>query len=238
MLKNMSLWNLKNPSDVQHKTICVDRSMCILITLSLRFLDYILYLVNSKDKFFSGSLFWLLLLHPLKKYYSNMQSATNQYYRTYEKERHSILEEDNLNRAKTIEELTFQLNDAEKALASLSSVIDQENIVGESMKNISDVSALIEIFSNQRADSIKEAINVLYEDKHRKKMEALLKEQVRLTQEARDIAEDAQQVAYDASEQARIAYRKAEQALDRADDAYREAQDAASDARDALSRVD
>ena len=73
---------------------------------------------------------------------------------------------------------------------------------------------LVEIFDNKRADTIKEAVNVLFEDKHRKRMEALYEEHVRLTQEAKDAAESAANSAEEAIKIAKEAMGHADKAYD------------------------
>lgn len=166
----------------------------------------------------------------LERYSASVQSAEKEYYSTYEKDRSDLIEADNKERKVAIQEWTLKLNNAKSKLESAIVLIEQEDIIGLSLKNVLDVQLLIEIFDNRRADTIKEAVNVLFEDKHRKRMEELQEEHVRLTKEAAESAEKAIKIAKGALE-------RADEAYDKAQDAYSEAQDALSEARDAYSEA-
>lgn len=174
----------------------------------------------------------------LEKYNRAIKAAEKEYYVEFEKERQNLIEADNQERETAIRELTLNIESAKEKLHPIVIAIDQEDIIGQSLKNISDIQLLIEIFDNKRADSIKEGVNVLFEDKHRKKMEEYQEEQLRLTREAQEAAENAEasadeaiSIAQQALDRANEAYDRADEAYDEARDAYREAQDAYSEAR-------
>ena len=173
----------------------------------------------------------------LEKYSSAVQSAEKEYYITFEKERNALIEADNNEREAAIQELSAKLEASKSKLEEIVILIEKEDIVGRSLKNIFDVQLLVEIFDNKRADTIKEAVNVLFEDKHRKRMEELQEEHVRLTQEAKDAAESAADSAEEAIKIAKEALDRADEAYDKAQKAYREAQDAYSEARSAYSEA-
>ena len=173
----------------------------------------------------------------LEKYNSAVQSAEKEYYITFEKERNALIEADNNEREAAIQELSARLEDSKSKLEEIVILIEKEDIVGRSLKNIFDVQLLVEIFDNKRADTIKEAVNVLFEDKHRKRMEELQEEHVRLTQEAKDAAESAADSAEEAIKIAKEALDRADEAYNKAQEAYREAEDAYSEARSAYSEA-
>ena len=173
----------------------------------------------------------------LEKYNAAVHSAEKEYYITFEKERNALIEADNNEREATIQELSAKLEVSKGKLEELVVLIEKEDIVGLSLKNILDVQLLIEIFDNKRADTVKEAVNVLFEDKHRKRMEELQEEHVRLTQEAKDAAESAADSAEKAIKIAKEALDRADEAYNKAQEAYREAEDAYSEARSAYSEA-
>ena len=173
----------------------------------------------------------------LEKYNSEVQSAEKEYYITFENERKGLIEADNKEREAAIHDLSTKLEISKSKLEEIVELIEKEDIVGLSLKNTLDVQLLIEIFDNKRADTIKEAVNVLFEDKHRKRMEELQEEHVRLTQEAKDAAESAAESAEEAIKIAKEALERADEAYDKAQEAYREAEDAYSEARSAYSEA-
>lgn len=173
----------------------------------------------------------------MDRYNSAVQSAEKEYYRTFEKERKELIEIDKRERETAIQELTFKLDTAKGKLESITALIEQEDIIGISLKNVLDVQLLIAIFDNKRADTIKEAVNVLFEDKHRKRMQELQEEQIRLTKEAKEAAENAADSAEEAIKIAKEALERADEAYDKAQNAYQEAQDALSEARNAYSEA-
>ena len=173
----------------------------------------------------------------LEKYNSAVQSAEKEYYITFEHERNALIEADNKEREMAIQDLSTRIEVSKSKLEEIVELIEKEDIIGPSLKNILDVQLLVEIFDNKRADTVKEAVNVLFEDKHRKRMEELQEEHVRLTQEAKDAAESAAESAIEAIKIAKEALERADEAYDKAQEAYREAEDAYSEARSAYSEA-
>ena len=173
----------------------------------------------------------------LEKYNSAVQSAEKEYYITFENERNALIESDNEEREMAIQDLSTRIEVSKSKLEEIVELIEKEAIIGPSLKNILDVQLLVEIFDNKRADTVKEAVNVLFEDKHRKRMEELQEEHVRLTQEAKDAAESAAESAKEAIKIAKEALERADEAYDKAQEAYREAEDAYSEARSAYSEA-
>ena len=173
----------------------------------------------------------------LEKYSSAVQSAEKKYYITFEQERNALIEADNNEREAAIQELSAKIGVSKSKLEEIVILIEKEDIIGLSLKNNLDLQLLIEIFDNKRADTIKEAVNVLFEDKHRKRMEELQAEHVRLTQEAKDAAESAADSAKKAIKIAKEALERADEAYNKAEEAYREAEDAYSEAHSAYNEA-
>jgi hypothetical protein len=166
----------------------------------------------------------------LSKYNEAVQIAEKEYYATFKNERTALIQSDNKEREETIQNLTIELGKTKENLKAVNNAIEKEDIVGRSLKNSDDIQLLIDIFDNKRANSIKEAINILFEDKHRKRMEELQEWHVKLTEEAKEAAENA---ASSAEEAIRIAYEAmelAEEACNKAEDTYNEAEDTYNEA--------
>jgi hypothetical protein len=173
----------------------------------------------------------------LESYQQALRRAEEAYLSSYRLERQAIMEEEAAAKKKATDEIAASIDSEQQKLNQVIGAIEGEDLVGQSLKNPDDIEALIEIFDNRRADSIKEAVNVLIEDKHRQRMEELQEEQVRLTQEAKDAAERAENSANEAIRLAKEAMDRADEAYDRADEAYREAEDAYSEARSAYNEA-
>jgi hypothetical protein len=173
----------------------------------------------------------------LASYQQALHLAEEAYLSAYRLERQAIMEEEAAAKKKAKDEITAVIDREQQKLNEIIGVIEQEDLIGQSLKNPDDIEDLIEIFDNRRADSVKEAVNVLVEDRHRQRMEELQEEQVRLTQEAKDAAERAENSANEAIRLAKEAMDRADEAYDRADEAYREAEDAYSEARSAYNEA-
>ena len=155
----------------------------------------------------------------LARYNEAVCAAEEEYYTTFGEEREALRQADNKEREDAIQEITSELDKVRNKLDEITKTIEAEDIIGVSLKNVADVQLLIDIFDNRRADTIKEAVNILFEDKHRKRMEELQELHVCLTKEAKEAAENAE-------DSAREAIRIANEAMERADEAYSKAQSA------------
>lgn len=165
------------------------------------------------------------------EYMVRYHKAEKEYYAEFKDTREKLDSEEKA-------ELSFAIQLAEEAFSHTTeayqlaaTVLNANETVSAKLKDATIVATLIEYFQDQRVDSIKDAVNLYYEEEHRKRLEAYAEEQVRLTAEA---AEQARLAAISASEAAdsaeeavrRVddAMRKAEEAYDRANEAYSEAQ--------------
>lgn len=152
-------------------------------------------------------------------YMIRFKEAERKYYIEFKDTREKLESEEKASAA-------VQIQLAEQVVAKLecdyqlsATALNNNEIVSAKLKEKKIINALIEYFQDQRVDDIKEAVNLYFEEEHRKRLEAFAEEQVRLTAEVADSAEEAIRRADDAMA-------KAEEACRRADDAYNEAQSA------------
>lgn len=156
-----------------------------------------------------------------------------EYYAEFNDAREKLESEEKAAIALEIQLAEADVGKANEVYQVAATILSDNDIVSDKLKDTDVVHALIEYFQDQRADSIKEAVNLYYEEEHRKRLEAFAKEQVRLTAEATEqarlaaiSADEAAESAEEAIHRADDAIRKAEEAYDRADEAYNEAQNA------------
>ena len=112
----------------------------------------------------------------LASYQQALRLAEEAYLSAYRLERQAIMEEEAAAKKKAKDEITAVIDREQQKLNEIIGVIEQEDLIGQSLKNPDDIEDLIEIFDNRRADSVKEAVNVLVEDRHRQRMEELQEE--------------------------------------------------------------
>lgn len=167
------------------------------------------------------------------EYMARYDKAEQEYYAEFKDTREKLESEEKA-------ALAFEIQLAEAAAAKANEVyqvaataLRDNDIVSDKLKDAGIIQTLIEYFQDQRADTIKEAVNLYYEEEHRKRLEVFAEEQVRLTAEATEQARlaaiSASEAADSAEEAVRrvdAAMRKAEEAYDRANEAYSEAQNA------------
>ena len=162
-----------------------------------------------------------------KKEYEEKISAYRIAYQIVEKEyqkkhkdiREQLAEEELKERELQISQAESQLDKASSDYNEIQNTISTEEIISDNLKTASNVKMLISFFEEGRSDTIKEAINILFEEMHWQKIEALYKQQLELTEkiaalakDADEKAEEALEVAYDAKELAEEAYSLAEEA--------------------------
>ena len=118
-------------------------------------------------------------------------------------------------------------------ISGLQFILKAIDNAGSDLIDASIVATLIEYFQDHRADCIKDAVNLYYEEEHRKKLEAFAEEQVRLTAEAAEQARLAAISASDAADSAEEALRRVDEAMRKAEEAYDRANEAYSEAQSA-----
>lgn len=122
---------------------------------------------------------------------------------------------------------------AEAECDAAKSALDNNDLLSDRLKKSDAVDAMISYFQDQRADTLKEAINLYHEELHRQELEKYAQMQLKLTEEAKEYARQAAECASEAAESAsevaesaNEAISLAQKALDRAEEAYSEAQNA------------
>lgn len=171
----------------------------------------------------------------LKLYEEKRPFVEKAYYAEYAEERNRIRESDEKKHNEAIQVAEEAFVKAKAEVNQYQKQINANTIVADKFKNIETVSLLIQYLEEQRADSLKEAINLWYdemrkeseakkEDEHRAAMEEYARRQC---EAAEDIAESARQAAQSAEEASEEA-RKAREAAEDAKNAAEEARNAAN----------
>ena len=167
------------------------------------------------------------------EYTARYNKAEQEYYAEFKDTREKLESEEKAELAFEIQLAEAAVTKANEAYQVSAAVLSDSYIVNDKLKDADIIQTLIEYFQDQRADTMKEAVNLYYEEEHRKRLEAFAEEQVRLTAEATEQARLAAISASEAADSAEEAVRrvddamrKAEEAYDRANEAYNEAQSA------------
>lgn len=160
------------------------------------------------------------------KYVTSYKKSEQEYYAEFKDVREKLESEEKSALAYKIQFAEENVSNANEAYQTAKAALSANGIISNKLKDADIIQTLIEYFQNQRVDTIKEAVNLYYEEEHRKRLEAFAKEQVRLTTEATKQARCAADSAEEAIRRVDEAMRKAEEAYDRANEAYSEAQNA------------
>lgn len=115
--------------------------------------------------------------------------------------------------------------------------LQKNDLISEKLKDIAIIQKLIDYFHDYRADNIKEAVNLYYEEEHRIRLEEYAKEQVRLTYEANEQARMAIEIANEAAENVEEILQKINEAMEKAEEAYNRADSASNNVEDALYKI-
>lgn len=166
----------------------------------------------------------------LLEYNSRYKKCEADYYQVYAEQRNQIETDERL-------EMEFKINNAKKQFEEacskekkLKQELDSYSLLNDKHKKLSIIDSLISYFQDKRADTIKEAINLYYEEEHRCRLEELTRQQLKVVEETKEMA----QYALNNAQQA---ISKAEYAINRAEDAYRKAEEAYREADDAYMRA-
>ena len=166
-------------------------------------------------------------------YMERYKKAEKEYYAEFKDAREKLESEEKAAIAFEIQLAEDALNRATEIYQSAATLLSENEVLSEKLKDASIVATLIEYFQDQRADCIKEAVNLYYEEEHRKRLEAFAEEQVRLTAEATEQARLAAISASDAADSAEEALRRVDEAMRKAEEAYDRANEAYSEAQSA-----
>lgn len=136
--------------------------------------------------------------------------------------------------------VTFEIQLAEQTVSRIkgdyqlaATSLNNNEIVSANLKDETIIATLIEYFQDQRVDNMKEAINLYFEEEHRKRLEAFSEKQVQLTADATEQARLAAISASEAAARAAEAIQKVDNAMAKAKEAYDRANDAYSKAQSA-----
>ena len=154
------------------------------------------------------------------------QEAEKAYYTEFKDIREKLESEEKAS-------VAFEIQRAEQTLSGIKvdyqiaeTSLNNNTIVSAKLKDKAIITTLIEYFRDQRVDNIKEAVNLYFEEEHRKRLEAFSEKQVQLTAEATEQARLAAISASEAAASAAEAILTADNAMAKANEAYSEAQSA------------
>ena len=135
-------------------------------------------------------------------------------------------------------EISFGIKSArqkyDQALERVNNLKQQLNantVLSDELKNTDSVETIIGFLQYHRADSIKEAVNLYYEEEHRRRLEEITKEQARLIAEATNLAQIAIKNAEEATSKASEVISRVDIAVERANEAYEKAEEAYNEAQ-------
>ena len=146
----------------------------------------------------------------MKIYEEEYLIAETEYFEKYKEERAKLLLLDDEERLIATQELKTELTNALLKQKRAYEILQMDNTIPEKIKNVDDVAALIQFYEDGRVETIKEAINLLFDEK-RKAEEALKQEEYR--QEMLKMQREQLEAAEEAAYYARQAARDSEMAL-------------------------
>lgn len=167
------------------------------------------------------------------RFLSQYNEAEKKYFAEFSDQRKKIESEEAAEIAFDIQaaEKQFRVTKAECDIAR--AALEADDLLSEKLQKVEIVDELITYFQDQRADSMKEAVNLYFEEQHRQRLEEYAREQVRLTQEAAEQARQAAESADEAAASAREAVDNFEKAMERANEAFEKAEEAYDEAQSA-----
>lgn len=146
---------------------------------------------------------YIMLLKKYKKdlleYERLLPLAEAAYREEYAKEREKLAKLDEIEKEETIREAESAYKDILDKYEGVESEISSMDLLGTELKQSSVVKQLISYFENSRADTLKEAVNLWYDERrkdeeearaetHRQEIKAFEKERVRAAKAAEDYA--------------------------------------------------
>ncbi len=138
------------------------------------------------------------------------------YREQYESERKRLSDEDDKNFKVELEKREKRVEEAKAQYIAAKEKYEENDLVSDKLKRVEIIEKLIEYLDDKRADDLKEAVNLWYDEKrkddearkaeeHRRKMLELEEERVRAAQAAEDYARMQYEEAINAAEYARNA---------------------------------
>lgn len=165
-------------------------------------------------------------------YAGKKEFAETQYYEKHKEKRSTFEQDDAADKESKIIGAEAALAAAQKEFEDVESTWKMDTFLSEHLRKSLTIRKLMEYFKDGRTSTLKEAVNLFYDDErkdeearlaaeHRKKIEEMIAELSTSTQYAVEKAEEA---SCDAAE----ALRRAQSAMERADEAYDRAEEAAN----------
>lgn len=165
----------------------------------------------------------------LVDYHKKYKATQDEYFDEYKATRDELTQKDQGQKNTAVASAKLKLDEAMSILNSAKQAVDEYEIFSEQLKNTQDIATIIDYFKDGRADTIKEAVNLFYDEKlkyeeyqrnedHRKKMEQLAQEQTRAMQEAANASATAVNTSEEAKSIAREAKSIAREAINIAEE--------------------
>lgn len=156
-------------------------------------------------------------MEEIKFYYQEYAWAEAAYREKYKDERNALATQDKVEQAEAITRAQTNAETAKQKYDLAVQALVDDCTVNQKFKEVEIVQQLITFFEEGRVDSLKEAINLWYDEKrkdeeeeraeaHRQKLLELEEERVRAAQEAEEYARQAASDAREAAEMARKNY--------------------------------
>lgn len=169
-----------------------------------------------------------------KEYAQKKACAEEDFYKLNEKKRRAFEKEDAEDKASRIAAAEKRVEIAKEKIAASRDIWSQDTLLSERLRNVEAITKILELFEDGRVDSIKEAVNLYYDElrkdeearlaaEHREKMEKAIEDQNIAIQDLVDKVNSVSSTVDEAVNLAREAIDKANDAYNRADEAYNNA---------------
>lgn len=166
----------------------------------------------------------------IEEYSKKKAKAEEEYYQLNEKQRRTLEKEDADDKANRISVAKEKFDFAEENLKKICLAWEYDKLLPERLRNTTTIRKILEFFEDGRVDTMKEAVNLYYDEirkdeearlasEHREKIESAIKQQNITLQE---VVNKVDSVTFNVDE----ALRLAREAIDRADEAYSRAEEA------------
>ncbi len=166
----------------------------------------------------------------VEAYNQRRNEAEAAYYERFFNQRTSLAEQDKEEKESMIRTAETRLQRRQEEYDYVLAILNADNFLHENFKNANDVKMLLEFFAYGRADTLKEATNLLFDEKRKmeeaRREEEHRKEMILLEQKFISIAEESRALAAAAESKARSAESKAQRAQETAERALRTAESA------------
>lgn len=160
------------------------------------------------------------------EYTVRYQLTEQQYYTEYSDQRSKLESDERAEISHCTQLAETEKHEAMEALKTAKKTLAENSLLSDELKTKETVEDIIKYLQNQRVDTIRDAVNLYYEEQHRRKLEALAEKQVHLAEDAAEYARQAAASAREAANSAQEAITRADEAYNKADAAYFEAQNA------------